>query len=257
MKDRQIKALLQKVSQKKISIEEALHSLKQGPFEEHSSDFFTPDHHRSLRMGFGEVVYAQSKKTSQLLHIAENFSKKKEPVLFTRLRKKHIKSLAQAYPAARINSTGRTLILNTPAIKNMKNETPFIALVCAGTSDLPVLEEAAETCIAMNVAFEKIVDIGVAGLHRVLNKLDILQKATAVIVIAGMEGALPSVVGGLVQCPVYAVPTSVGYGASFNGVSALLGMLNSCAPGVTVVNIDNGFSAAFAACQVVRLLNKD
>lgn len=253
MTDLELEKLLEQLAAKKISPEEVLKKLKKGPFDLHNSDFFTADHHRSLRMGLGEVVYSSSKKISQLLHIADNFSQKEEPALFTRLKKKQLKKLHDTYPQARINILARTLILNAPAEKSSQSNEPFVAIVCAGTSDLPVLEESAETCVAMKVAFEKIVDIGVAGLHRVLNRLDILQKATAIIVIAGMEGALPSVVGGLVQCPVFAVPTSIGYGASFKGISALLGMLNSCAPGITVVNIDNGFSAAFAACQVIRI----
>lgn len=256
MKERDLEKLLQKLSDKKISIKDVLLQLKNGPFDWYDSDFFTPDHHRSLRTGFSEVVYSASKKMKHLLQIAENFSKKEQPALFTRLRKKQFRGLVNRFPDARQNETARTVILNSPSPKNSTINEPFVCIVCAGTSDLPVLEEAAETCIAMDVAYEKVVDVGVAGLHRVLNKMDVLQKAAAIIVVAGMEGALPSVVGGLVQCPVFAVPTSVGYGASFKGISALLGMLNSCAPGITVVNIDNGFSAAFAACQVIRMLKK-
>jgi NCAIR mutase (PurE)-related protein len=192
-----------------------------------------------------------------LLKIAENFNKQKEPALFTRLKKKQLKALEKTYPQARINKTGRTLILNPPQEKHFDSGEPFIAVVSAGTSDLPVVEQACEVCVAMNTAFEKIVDAGVAGLHRILFKVELLQKASAVVVIAGMEGALPSVVGGLVDCPVFAVPTSVGYGASFQGLSALLAMLNSCAPGVMVSNIDNGFTAAFAACQVIRMIRKE
>jgi NCAIR mutase (PurE)-related protein len=254
MNERKLKNLLEQLQEKKITIDDVIDKLKNGPFEYQTSDFFTPDHHRSLRMGFGEVVYSPSKKTKHLLKIAENFSKKEQPVLFTRLKKKQMTALHNSYPQARLNKTGRTVIINPPQVKRRDNAEPFICIVCAGTSDLPVVEEAAETCIAMDCTFEKVADVGVAGLHRILNRLEILQKATAVIVVAGMEGALPSVVGGLVQCPVFAVPTSVGYGASFKGVSALLGMLNSCAPGITVVNIDNGFSAAFAACQVIRMV---
>jgi pyridinium-3,5-biscarboxylic acid mononucleotide synthase len=256
VKEQHLKDLLIRLKENKLSINEAVAQLKQGPFQKESNNFFMPDHHRALRMGLGEVVYAESKKRKHLLKIATTFSKQNEPVLFTRLKKKQFAALKKEHPKARFNKTGRTLILNAPVPPKRREGTPFIAIVAAGTSDLPVVEEAAETCIAMNTAFEKVVDVGVAGLHRVVYKLEILQKATAVIVIAGMEGALPSVVGGLVNCPVFAVPTSVGYGASFKGISALLGMLNSCAPGVTVVNIDNGFSAAFAACQVVRMVDR-
>jgi pyridinium-3,5-biscarboxylic acid mononucleotide synthase len=256
MKEKDLEKLLGDLANKKISPDDVLKQLKHGPFDLHDSDFFTPDHHRSLRTGFSEVVYSESKKTRHLLKIAENFSKKEQPALFTRLKKKQYKELLKNFPEARKNKTARTIILNPPSARNSADNEPFVCIVCAGTSDLAVLEEAAETCVAMGVAYEKIVDVGVAGLHRVLNKLEILQQASAIIVVAGMEGALPSVVGGLVQCPLFAVPTSVGYGASFKGVSALLGMLNSCAPGITVVNIDNGFSAAFAACQVIRQLKK-
>ncbi len=251
-----MKELLKRVKKNEITIDEAVDQFKQGPFQKKENSFFQPDHHRALRMGLGEVVYAESKKRKLLLNIATSFNKRKEPTLFTRLRKRQFADMSKNFPDGRGNKMGKTYILHPPSLKKSSGKEPFIAIVAAGTSDLPVVEEAAETCIAMNTAFKKIVDVGVAGLHRVVNKLDILQKATAVIVIAGMEGALPSVVGGLVNCPVFAVPTSVGYGASFKGISALLGMLNSCAPGVTVVNIDNGFSAAFAACQVIRMVAK-
>jgi NCAIR mutase (PurE)-related protein len=257
MKENDIKDLLQQVQQKHISIDEAVAQFKQGPFQKNDTNFFMPDHHRSLRMGLGEVVYSESKKTKHLLKIAATFSQQKEPILFTRLRKKQFSALRSEYPTERANKIGRTFIFHAPPIIERSAKQPFVAIVAAGTSDMPVVEEAAETCVAMNMAFEKVVDIGVAGLHRVVNKLDVLQQATAIVVIAGMEGALPSVVGGLVDCPVFAVPTSVGYGASFKGISALLGMLNSCAPGVMVSNIDNGFSAAFAACQVVRMVQKE
>ena len=286
MKEQDLKKILNQIKNKKISVEKGIEILKKGPFNTTGNTFFIPDHHRALRMGLGEVVYAETKKIKQLLHIAENFSQHKEPVLFTRLKNKQIKALAEKYPEARQNRTGKTLVLNAPKEKHSDTTEPFVAIVAAGTSDLPVVEQAAEidamisdqtehladgapvaqgplqveqaaeVCVAMDTAFEKIVDVGVAGLHRVLFKLDTLQKASVVIVIAGMEGALPSVVGGLVECPVFAVPTSVGYGASFKGLSALLAMLNSCAPGVMVSNIDNGFSAAFAACQVIRMIKK-
>lgn len=252
MDEKALKQLLEEVQKGTLSNKDALHKLKQGPFKKEKEHFFMPDHHRALRMGLAEVVYAESKTKEHLLKIAERFSKQETPVLFTRLKKKQIKALKREFPAGRFNEIARTLILNAPQKIQFETTQPYVAIVAAGTSDFPVLEEAAETCYAMQTAYVKVVDVGVAGLHRVLDKLDVLQNATAVLVIAGMEGALPSVVGGLVNAPLFAVPTSVGYGASFAGVSALLGMLNSCAPGISVVNIDNGFSAAFAACQVVK-----
>ncbi|MCB0281784.1 MAG: nickel pincer cofactor biosynthesis protein LarB [Calditrichae bacterium] len=257
MKETDLFELLQKIKSNEISVDEGVKKLKQGPFEHSENEFFMPDHHRTLRMGLGEVVYAETKKIEHLLKIAKKFDEKNEPILFTRLKKKQLKALTDAYPDARENADGRTLILHAPEEKHSDSAEPFIAIVAAGTSDLPVVEMACEVCVAMNTAFEKIVDAGVAGLHRILHKVELLQKASTVVVIAGMEGALPSVVGGLVDCPVFAVPTSVGYGASFSGLSALLAMLNSCAPGVMVANIDNGFSAAFAACQVIRMIKKE
>jgi len=154
------------------------------------------------------------------------------------------------------NKIGRTFILHSPNKIEIKEGEPFVALFSGGTSDAPVIEEAADVCLAMEVPFIMKTDVGVAGLHRLLTHIEIIKKATAIIVVAGMEGALPSVIGGLAEAPVFAVPTSVGYGVSFDGVSALLGMLNSCASGVTVSNIDNGFSAAFTACQVIKQVKK-
>lgn len=256
MNEEKLNELLTNLRDQKISIAEATKILRKGPLKNDELEFFSADHHRSLRMGFGEVVYSESKTIEHLLEIAKIFNDKKEAALFTRLKKKQFKEIEKAFPSGRGNKLARTFILNSPEEIIFNEDEPFVSIVCAGTSDIPVLEEAAETCVAMQTPFKKITDVGVAGLHRVLGKLSILQNSTAVIVVAGMEGALPSVIGGLVNCPVFAVPTSVGYGASLKGISALLGMLNSCAPGVTVVNIDNGFSAAFAACQVIKMVKK-
>jgi NCAIR mutase (PurE)-related protein len=161
-------------------------------------------------------------------------------------------ALKARLPNGRANDIARTLIVHPPDEIAVRAPEPHVAILAAGTADLPVAEEACETCVAMGTAVARYYDVGVAGLHRLLSKAEAFQTATALVVVAGMEGALPSVVAGLLGRPVFAVPTSVGYGASFGGVAALLAMLNSCAPGVTVANIDNGFSAAFAACQVVR-----
>ncbi len=178
--------------------------------------------------------------------------RRERPVLITRLQPEKIAALVARFPSGRANSIARTFIANPPALAAAGPGEPHVAIVAAGTSDLPVAEEAAEVCLAMETPVLRICDVGVSGLHRLLGVVEKLQAATAIVVIAGMEGALPSVVAGLIGRPVFAVPSSVGYGVSFGGVTALLAMLNSCAPGVTVTNIDNGFSAAFAACQVVR-----
>lgn len=252
MNRKQLTQILHDFKSGKTDERQVLSLLMQGPLNTSRHDGHFPDRHRLLRQGLAEVVYSESKKTKILMRIAHERQAETAPVLFTRLRKKQAHALRKAFPDGRANKIGRTFILNPPPLTGFDAAKPFVLITAAGSSDLPVAEEAAEVCIAMHIPFKKVIDVGVAGLHRVLHNLDVLQQATAIVVIAGMEGALPSVVGGLVDCPVFAVPTSVGYGASFKGISALLGMLNSCAPGVMVSNIDNGFSAAFAACQVVR-----
>ncbi len=252
----EIRAWLEAIRTGRKTVDEVYRALKSGPLHRERDAWHVPDHHRLLRNGLAEVIYAGPKKTEHLLHVAEKYRDRKETVLFTRLRKKQLRALEGAFPRAVIYSSGRALILNAPEAVPVDREKPFVAVLSAGTSDLPVVEEAAATCRAMAVPCLVQADVGVAGIHRVLDRMDVLQRAAAVVVIAGMEGALPSVVGGLVDCPVFAVPTSVGYGASMKGLSALLGMLNSCAPGIMVSNIDNGFSAAFAAGQVLRMIGR-
>ena len=252
MNENDIRKLLESVSNGKLPIDEALSELKSGPFKNESLSHLNLDHHRRLRQGFSEVVLCEFKTTEQVIDIAERVNKESYPSLFTRLLPEQYEAAQKLFPNARFNKLGRTMIINSPEVKNSSSNEPYVALISAGTSDIPVIEEAAEVCVAMNVAHEKRNDIGVAGLHRMLNHLDMIQGASAIVVVAGMEGALPSVIGGLVNSPVFAVPTSVGYGVSFNGVTALLSMLSSCAPGVTVSNIDNGFSAGFTACQVIK-----
>jgi NCAIR mutase (PurE)-related protein len=247
-----LKALLEGVAEGRVSPEEAAHRLKDGPLRQDDLEFATLDHHRSLRQGLAEVVYGEGKSIPQLLEIAGRLSAPGVPVLLTRLDQEKLVALEQRFPGARLNHRGRTFLVNPPEEKGPGDGSPFVAVVSAGTADLPVAEEAVEVCVAMGVAVQRIYDVGVAGLHRILSKVGSLREASAVVVVAGMEGALPSVVGGLVATPVFAVPTSVGYGASFHGLAALLGMLNSCAPGVTVSNIDNGFSAGIAAARVVK-----
>ncbi len=256
MTDNELQGLLKEVANGKLSIINAVSQLKSGPFKEDNSGHISLDHHRRLRQGMAEVVFAEPKTVDQILQIAKKFEGESFPILFTRLLPEQADALTEKYPEGRLNLVGRTFIMNAPTRKDAKSKEPYVALFSGGTSDAPVIEEAADVCLAMDVAFEMHNDVGVAGLHRLLQHVELIQNATAIVVAAGMEGALPSVIGGIADAPVFAVPTSVGYGTSFNGVTALLGMLNSCASGVTVSNIDNGFSAAFTACQVVRQVKK-
>ncbi len=250
MKRSRIEALLASVKAGKTPVESAVKQLESLPFED--LDFAVIDHHRALRVGVPEVIYGEGKTTAQILAIAEELCRKGQDVLATRLSEASAAALVAAYPSARHNALGRTVYMRLNA-----DEAPpkdgLIVIVAAGTSDLPVVEEAYETALALGNRVEKVVDVGVAGIHRLFAKLEIIRRAKVVVVVAGMEGALASVVGGLVDKPVIAVPTSVGYGASFGGISALLTMLNSCSSGVTVVNIDNGFGAAYAASQINKL----
>jgi NCAIR mutase (PurE)-related protein len=256
MNDSELLRVLEAVRSTSLSVDAALLELKNGPFRRSDLGYAQLDHHRRLRHGLGEVVYGEAKTLEQILGIAAELAHSSEPVLITRLQPEKIAALLRRFPEGRANAAARTFILHPPAEKAAQASEPHVAILAAGTGDLPVAEEACEVCVAMGTAFVRHYDVGVAGLHRLLSRTDELQKATALVVVAGMEGALPSVVAGLLGRPVFAVPTSVGYGASFGGVAALLAMLNSCAPGVTVANIDNGFSAGFAACQVVRAVRE-
>jgi NCAIR mutase (PurE)-related protein len=206
------------------------------------------DHHRSLRSGLPEVIYAAGKTPQQVVDIFASLAADGVDVLTTRADAATAAAVLEKFSEALYNATARTVALTRPQPETRGH----IAVVCAGTSDLPVAEEAAITAETFHAQVTRLYDVGVAGLHRLLAVRDQLTAADAVIVCAGMEGALPSVVGGLVGVPVIAVPTSVGYGASFGGASALLGMLNSCSPNVTVVNIDNGFGAAYTATLIAR-----
>lgn len=250
MNDRDLVRLLEEVVSGVVHPQDAASRLKSGPFKTTDLEFANLDHHRGLRHRLGEVVYGESKTLEQCVAIMEKFAETGATALATRLNADKIAALKTRFPQGRENAAGRTFIVNAPAPRQAKLGEPFVAILCAGTSDLYVAEEAAEVCVAMRTPYERVTDVGVTGLHRLLKRMDVVQGASAVVVIAGMEGALPSVVSGLSGKPVFAVPTSVGYGAAFGGIAALLGMLNSCAPGVSVVNIDNGFSAAYAACNV-------
>jgi NCAIR mutase (PurE)-related protein len=222
----------------------ALESLSRFPTED--LDFARLDHHRVLRQGQPEVVFAEAKTAQQVLAICERLEAAHGGFLCTRVTPEQAATLERRFPGLGLNPRARTAWLPAEPAVTLDGE---ILVVTAGTSDLPVAEEAATTARAMGGTVSLLCDVGVAGIHRVLSARDSLHRADVIIVVAGMEGALPSVVGGLVAVPVIAVPTSVGYGASFGGVAALLGMLNSCAAGVTVVNIDNGFGAAMAAVR--------
>ena len=211
------------------------------------------DHHRALRKGFPEVIFSEGKTPDQVCRIADEIYSRSGRVLMTRLSEAHEEALKVQFPKAKFNRVARCALAQRGTLAPLPG---FVAVVCAGTSDLPVAEEAAFTVEAMGSRVERVSDVGVAGIHRLLNKTALLQEATIIIAVAGMEGALPSAIAGLTAAPVIAVPTSIGYGASFGGVAALLGMLNSCGSGVTVVNIDNGFGAGYAASQINNLIAK-
>ena len=241
--------LLREVAAQGKSPEDAIRQLSMAPFE--SLDFATVDHHRALRQGYPEVVYGEGKSPEQVVAITGRILEHGRAALVTRTDPATRQALQSQFPDAVVNEVARTVRIGaqTPTVQR-----PTLLIITAGTSDLPVAEEAAESAIAMGNSVARLNDVGVAGIHRLLAQGDALTRAGVVIVVAGMDGALPSVVGGLVACPVIAVPTSIGYGASLGGLAALFTMLNSCAAGVTVVNIDNGFGAAAAA---TRILNRD
>jgi NCAIR mutase (PurE)-related protein len=238
--------LLAAVAAGRVSSDAALEQLRNFPSEQ--LPFATIDHHRALRQGRPEVIFAASKTAEQVLAIAERLADASGGFLATRVTDEQHALLQQRFPVMRWNSVARVAWL---ASGENADAVGTVAVVSAGTSDLPVAEEAAAVLEAFGHGVDRLVDVGVAGLHRLLAESERLRAADVVIVVAGMEGALPSVVGGLLRQPVIAVPTSVGYGASFGGLAALLGMLNSCASGVTVVNIDNGFGAAVAASRIL------
>ncbi len=244
-----LKDLLKKIKDGTIEIDEAIQKLKVLPFED--IGFASIDHHRQLRRGFPEVIYARGKRAEEIIAIIEKMVDKEENVLITRLTDTKATRIKKHFPASDYYPISRIIAIEVKPMEKQGKGT--ILVVSAGTSDIPVAEEAAITATFMGNDVETLFDVGVAGLHRLLQNKDIIMNASVIVVVAGMEGALPSIVGGLVDKPVIAVPTSTGYGASFGGLSALLGMLNSCAAGVTVVNIDNGFGAGYAASLINRL----
>jgi pyridinium-3,5-biscarboxylic acid mononucleotide synthase len=252
VKRQRVEELLAAVAAGDLSVAAAMDQLSLAPVE--SLPFASIDHHRALRQGYPEVVFGEGKTVEQVREIASRIAARGDGVLVTRLAEPVLAALVAVLPGAQGNVVARTLFI-PPTAPQEPQRTPdgagVIVVVTAGTSDIPVAEEAVVTLTAFGHRVERITDVGVAGIHRILAVGDRLMAASAIIVVAGMDGALPSVVGGLVRCPVIAVPTSVGYGAAFGGVAALLTMLNSCAAGVTVVNIDNGFGAAVAASRIL------
>jgi NCAIR mutase (PurE)-related protein len=249
MEEERVRELLEAVRNQQTSIDEALQQLRQLPYET-LGDFARLDHHRTLRRGFPEVILAQGKTPEQVVQIFRRLEQRSNRVLATRVSAEMYAAIHDQLPEATYHPLARLLYLDHTS---RDGRPSGIVIVSAGTADIPVAEEAAITAELTGSQVERIYDVGVAGLHRLLDQTHALQRARVIVVVAGMEGALASVVTGLVSSPVIAVPTSVGYGASFGGLAALLAMLNSCANGVAVVNIDNGFGAGYLAGIINRI----
>jgi hypothetical protein len=243
-----LKNILENLARGEISVEEALKKLSFFPYED--IDFAKIDHHRLLRKDLPEVIFGLGKTENQIVKIARKISEKKTNLLITKVEKPVYEKVRKFFPEAKYSSEAKLIYLKKDTSIKGKGK---ILVVTAGTSDIPVAEEAYLTADVMGNKVEKIYDIGVAGLHRLFGEYEKIKEARVIICVAGMEGALPSVIAGLVSVPIIAVPTSVGYGASFHGLSALLAMLNSCPGGVAVVNIDNGFGAGYLASVINRL----
>lgn len=250
-----IKKILTDIQEGQLTPQEALHELKNLSFE--NIGFAKIDHHRHLRRGQPEVIYGPGKSTEQIIEIAKRIRKSKTDVIISRLEDSQFVQLKKKIKSAVYYNDARLAVILAGTKKKPKMNTDTNVLVCAaGTSDIPVAEEAALTAWIMGCPVERLYDVGVAGLHRLFAGSELIKEAGVIIAVAGMEGALASVVAGLVDVPVIAVPTSIGYGASFGGVAALLAMLNSCASGVTVVNIDNGFGAGVAAATIAGKISR-
>ena len=241
-----IRDILEKVKQNRLQTEEALEKLKDLPFE--NLTFARVDHHRELRRGFPEAIFCEGKTIPQIKMIAMSLREKRHLIVATRATQDVYQAIKEAIPEAIYYPQARIVAAGEP--KPLLNAETFILVISAGTGDIPVAEEAKVTAELMGNRVETLYDVGIAGVHRLVEEKDLLVRANVLIVVAGMEGALPGVVGGLIDKPVIAVPTSIGYGASFRGISALLGMLNTCSPGIAVVNIDNGFGAGYLASLV-------
>lgn len=251
-----VEDILQDVRAKKISIEKALQQLKTLPYQ--NLGFARVDTHRSLRKGFPETIFCEGKSTDEIIKIIGRLVAEKAGVLATRASQDIFQAIKARYPQARYFEKARAIIIKREKrgkkkrVKSPLRAAGTVLVITAGTSDIPVAEEAVVTAEFMGSKVKKIYDVGVAGIHRLFDKSEEILKAKVIIVVAGMEGALASVVGGMVGCPVIAVPTSIGYGASFQGIAPLLTMLNSCAPGIAVVNIDNGYGAGYMASLIVH-----
>jgi NCAIR mutase (PurE)-related protein len=252
MDPKQLRQLLERVHAGNASVDDALRELADLPYKD--LGFARVDHHRHLRTGFPEVVLGLGKTAEQIGHIMSELARTGANVLATRVAEASVDAVLKMVPGARHEKVARAVVVEQQPIADIGRGT--VLVVSAGTSDLPVAEEAALTARLAGNRVERLVDVGVAGIHRLLGSRAALEAASVIVVVAGMEGALPSVVAGLTSRPVVAVPTSIGYGASFGGIAALLGMLNSCAAGVTVVNIDNGFGAGYAASLINRKVEK-
>ena len=242
--------VLTKLKQGEISIEEAEQFFRRQPFEE--MGYAKLDMHRKVRSGFAEVIYCSGKADEHLLHIFERLYEQDGEVFGTRASQHQYELIRERFPRVQYDPISRIIKIE----KKNKKLVGRISVCSAGTADIPVAEEAAQTAEYFGTKVERMYDVGVSGIHRLLSQLDVIQEANCVVAVAGMEGALASVLGGLVDKPVIAVPTSVGYGASMNGLSALLTMINSCANGIAVVNIDNGYGAGYIATQINRLAVK-
>ncbi len=253
MDEERLRSLLDGVRSGEMSTDSALEQLRSLPFEA-VSDFARLDHHRALRRGYPEVIFAQGKTHSQVVQIFKRLAERNDRVLATRVSAEMYAAVRDDLPEAVYHAAPRLLVLDrAPG----RPKHPGVLVATGGTADIPVAEEAAMTAELMDCAVVRLYDVGVSGLHRLLSQAEALKQARVIVVVAGMEGALPSVVAGLVAAPVIAVPTSVGYGASFNGLAALLAMLNSCANGISVVNIDNGFGAGYLAALINNMDSRD
>lgn len=246
MDESRLREMLESLQTGALSIDDALERLRDLPYED--IGFAALDHHRALRTGYPEVVFGLGKTPEQIAAIAERLAAQNDRLLVTRATVEAYRAVKERVPDAVYHADARAITLD----RSGEARRSGVVICCAGTSDVPVAEEAAVTAELMGSAVDRMYDVGVAGIHRLLDKTERLRAAKALVVVAGMEGALPSVVGGLVAAPVIAVPTSVGYGASFGGLAPLLAMLNSCAAGVAVVNIDNGFGAGYMAAVINR-----
>ena len=248
MSPEELKAILGKVRNRQVTVDEALRKLKELPFEDLGHTKI--DHHRALRTGYPEVIFCAGKTVEQITQIVSSMLTRKNNILATRATDETYKAIKKLRPSAKYNPLARTITIR---LKRMEVPHTYIAVVSAGTSDIPIAEEAAVTSEIFGNRVERVYDVGVAGIHRLSENMDRIAGSRVIVAVAGMEGALPSVIGGLVDKPVIAVPTSVGYGACFQGLAALLSMLTSCASGISVVNIDNGFGAGFLASMINKL----